>query len=297
MNSRKSPLAWAYLFVSPFGLAFALFWLAPLLYGLFASLFKWNMASGKRSFVGLDNYVALLKPGTIYHDIFMEALGNTLLFVLISVPPLVLIALGLALMIDKLPGRLKAIYRMVFFVSYSISVTAVAAIFRWLFNENGGFVNNTLVTMNLGGPIHWLNEQPTAWVTIVIATVWWTVGFNMLLFLNAIDEVDATLYEAADLDGAGALKKFRYITLPDIRNVGVFILITTVISSFNLFGQADLMTGGGPESSTTSLIMGIHRTIFDMNQLGMGSAMAILMGICMMLVTGMQYWLSYRKSQ
>ena len=295
MTSRKSTVKWALLFVAPFVLAFVLFWLIPLAYGVFASLYNWNVASGKRTFAGFDNYLALLTPGTIYNDIFMEALKNTLIFVLISVPPLVLVSLGLALMIDKLPAGLKTIYRTVFFISYSISVTAVSAVFRWLFNENGGFVNNALAALKLGEPIRWLNEQPQAWITILIATVWWTIGFNMLLFLNAIDEVDDTLYEAADLDGAGAFKKFYHITLPDIRNVAVFIMITTVIASFNLFGQTRLITGGGPEGTTNSLIMGIQRTVFDLNQLGMGSAMAILMGFIMMAVTGAQYWISYRK--
>lgn len=295
MRSRKASVKWAFLFLSPFVIGFLLFWLIPLIAGIVVSLFNWNVASGTHKFVGLDNYKSLLTTGTIYNDLFMMSLKNTLVFVLISVPPLVLVSLGLALMIDKLPARLKTFYRTIFFISYSISVTAVSAVFRWLFNENGGFVNNTLISFNLGGSLQWLNSQPLAWITILIATVWWTIGFNMLLFLNAIDEVDGTLYEAADLDGAGGFKKFFYITLPEIRNVALFILITTVIASFNLFGQTRLITGGGPEESTTTLIMGIHRTVFDLNQLGMGSAMAILMGIIMMVVTGIQYWVSYRK--
>lgn len=295
MNSRNSARNWGMLLAFPFVLCFVLFWLVPLVYGIVLSLFNWNMASGTNSFVGLDNYKALLTPGDLYHEMFMNNLRNTLVFVVISVPPLVLISLGLALVIDKLPKRLKTVYRTVFFVSYSVSVTAVAAIFRWLFNENGGYVNNLLTTFGISDPIQWLNAQPYAWITILITTVWWTIGFNMILFSNAIDEVDPILYEAADLDGAGAFAKFRYVTFPEIRNIAVFIMITTVIASFNLYGQSRLITGGGPQESTSTLIMGIQRTVFDMNQLGMGSAMAILMGLIMMIVTGLQYWLSYRK--
>ncbi len=103
------------------------------------------------------------------------------------------------------------------------------------------------------------------------------------------------MYEAADLDGAGGFAKFVHITFPEIRNVGIFIMITTVIASFNLFGQARLITSGGPQESTNTLIMGIQRSVFDMNQLGMGSAMAILMGFIMMIVTGLQYWISYKE--
>ncbi|PZE20054.1 carbohydrate ABC transporter permease [Paenibacillus xerothermodurans] len=295
MKSKTQSIKWAYLFVSPFVICFVLFWLLPLVYGLIVSLYEWNIASGKHTFVGLDNYKSLLTPGDIYNELFVNTLKNTLLFVVLSVPPLVLISLGLALMIDKLPTRLKSIYRTVFFLSYSVSVTAVSAVFRWLFNENGGFINSAAVSLGLGEPVQWLNSQPFAWITILIATVWWTIGFNMMLFINAIDEVDGTVYEAADLDGAGGFTKFFAITLPEIRNVGIFIVMTTIIASFNLFGQTKLITAGGPSESTNTLIMGIQRAVFDMNQLGMGSAMAILMGLIMMVVTGAQYFLSYKN--
>lgn len=295
MTSNKQSVKWGFLLITPFVICFVLFWLLPLVYGIIVSFYDWNVASGNHEFVGFGNYKAILTPGTIYNDLFIRSLKNTLKFVIISVPPLVLISLGLAIIIDKLPSKLKTVYRTVFFISYSISVTSVSAVFRWLFNENGGYINNTLSSLGLGGPVLWLNSQPYAWITILIATVWWTIGFNMILFLNAIDEVDETVYEAADLDGAGGFAKFIRITLPEIRNVGIFILITTVIASFNLFGQTKLITAGGPEESTTTLIMGIQRSVFDLNQLGMGSAMAILMGLIMMVVTGVQYWLSYNR--
>jgi multiple sugar transport system permease protein len=228
----------------------------------------------------------------------MKGLKNTLYFVVISVPPLVLISLGLALVIDNLPKRLKPIYRTIFFISYSISVTAVSAIFLWLFNGNGGYFNNVLESIGvIREPINWLGEQPYAWLTILITTVWWTIGFNMMLFINALDEVDSALYEAADLDGAGALSKFISVTWPQIRNVAFFIIIMTVIASFNLYGQTKLITGGGPEQSTNSLIMNIQTSVFGMNQLGIGSAMAIIMGLIMMVIIVLQYWLSYRNKE
>ncbi|CAH8709902.1 sugar ABC transporter permease [Paenibacillus thiaminolyticus] len=295
MNYSMKSKRWALLFVLPFVACFILFWLAPLVYGIFISLFKWNIASGNNGFVGLDNYKAILTSGTIYNKLFINGLKNTFIFVLLSVPPLLLVSLGLALIINYLPSRWKTVYRTVFFMSYSVSVTAVSAIFLWLFNGNGGFVNNVLMSAGMDKPVVWLNTQPYAWITILITTIWWTIGFNMMLFLNAIDEVDEQLYEAAGLDGAGAFKKFWYVTFPEIRNISIFIMITTVIASFNLYGQTKLITAGGPEQSTSSLIMNIQQTVFDMNQLGIGSAMAILMGLIMMCVTGAQYWLSYRN--
>lgn len=298
MHKGTSIKTWAILMVSPFVLCFILFWLAPMLLGLWVSLHNWNLSSGNNGFVGLQNYIDILTPGSLYNEAFMVALKNTLVFVVISVPPLVIIALGLALILDNLPTKLKPVFRTIYFVSYSISVTAVSAIFLWLFNENGGFINNLLVSIGvLEQPINWLSEQPYAWISILIATVWWTIGFNMMLFINALDEVDPSLYEAADLDGANAFKKFIYITLPQIKHVAFFIIIMTVIASFNLYGQSRLITAGGPEQSTTTLTMSIQNTVFGMNQLGVGSSMAILMGFIMLLVTAAQYFMSYRKKE
>ncbi|MCM3717738.1 carbohydrate ABC transporter permease [Fictibacillus phosphorivorans] len=298
MYKGASHKIWSVLMVSPFVILFLLFWALPLALGVWVSLHNWNISSGNLGFVSLDNYKSILTPGTLYYDLFMKGLKNTLYFVVISVPPLVLISLGLALIIDNLPRKLKPIYRTIFFISYSISVTAVSAIFLWLFNGNGGYFNNVLESIGvIREPINWLGEQPYAWLTILITTIWWTIGFNMMLFINALDEVDAALYEAADLDGAGAFSKFISVTWPQIRNVAFFIIIMTVIASFNLYGQTKLITGGGPEQSTNSLIMNIQTSVFGMNQLGIGSAMAIIMGLIMMVIIVLQYWLSYRNKE
>lgn len=296
MHKGTSTKAWAIFMVSPFLICFLLLWATPLFLGIWISLHNWNLSSGNLGFIGLQNYIDILTPGSLYNDYFVTALKNTLGFVVISVPPLVLISLGLALILDNLPAKLKPLFRTIYFVSYSISVTAVSAIFLWLFNGNGGFFNNILLSLGvISEPINWLSEQPYAWGSVLIATVWWTIGFNMMLFVNALDEVDGSLYEAADLDGAGAIAKFRFITLPQIKNVALFILLVTVIASFNLYGQSKLITAGGPEQSTTSLTMNIQNTVFSMNQLGVGSSMAVLMGMIMLLITGAQYWFSFKK--
>jgi len=296
MYKGSSYKLWSILMVAPFIILFLIFWVFPLVSGVWISFHTWNISSGNMGYVGFDNYKAILKPDTVYNELFMKGLKNTFHFVIISVPPLIIISLSLALIIDNLPKKFKTVYRTIFFISYSISVTAVSAIFLWLFNNNGGYVNNVLESFRIiKEPIDWLGEQPYAWIGILIATIWWTIGFNMMLFINALDEVDSSLYEAADLDGAGSWAKFIYITFPQIKNVAFFIFIMTVIASFNLYGQTKLITAGGPEQSTNTLIMNIQTSVFGMNQLGIGSTMAILMGLIMMLITGGQYWLSYRK--
>ncbi|MDN7246995.1 sugar ABC transporter permease [Planococcus shenhongbingii] len=285
---------WSIILFLPFLICFTLFLIVPFVYGLYISFHQWSIFGGNGGFVGLDNYVSILTPGNVYSNAFYNGLKNTLIFVAISVVPLVVISLALALVVDSIPDKLKVFYRTVFFISYAVSVTAVSAIFKWLFTGNGGYVNNVMNTFGLGTP-NWLNDQPLAWIAILIATVWWTIGFNMILFINALDEVDQNLYEAAGLDGANWWQRFSYITFPSIKGVFVFLTIITVIASFNLYGQTLLITAGGPAQSTTSLIMVIQQVVFNQNNLGMASAMSMLMGFVMVLIVAAQYFYTFRK--
>lgn len=296
MKNQGSSRGWAILLFLPFLIMFLLFWVVPIVYGLYMSFHNFTVFGGSRGFVGLANYQAILSPDNVFGRRFYMGLGNTFTFVLISVPTLVLIGLVLALIVNALKGKLKVIFRTIFFISYSISVTAVSAIFLWMFEGNGGFINNVLNRLGMTQP-NWLNSQPEAWITILVTTVWWTIGYNMILFLNALDEVDESLYEAAGLDGANAWEKFRHVTFPSIINVFLFILMTTTIASFNLYGQSLLITDGGPSNSTTSLIMVIQQTVFAQNNLGIGSAMAIVLGLIMMVVTGAQYYFNRRRER
>ncbi|WP_242942258.1 carbohydrate ABC transporter permease [Clostridium sp. USBA 49] len=270
----------------------------PIIFGIWISLNNWNLSTGIHRFIGLKNYIDIFTSGNMYNAFFMKALKNVLIFVLISVPPLVIVALCLALIVDNLPNKLKPVFRTIFFISYSVSVTAVASIFLWLFNGNGGFINNILINLGIiSSPINWLNKQPYAWIALVITTIWWTIGYNMMLFINSLNDIDQSLYEAASLDGANFWYKFKSIIYPSIKNVLVFVILTTTIASFNLYGQAKLITAGGPSQSTTTLIMNIEKTVFGLNQLGAGSAMAILMGIIIMLISFLQMIITREKDE
>lgn len=284
------------LFILPFILFFVLFWLGPFILGGVMSLQKYSLIGGGQGFVGLDNYIKILFSDSMYHKSFILGLRNTLIFVLITVPPLVVVSLGLALLVDHLPNRLRGLFRTIYFASYSISVTAVAAIFIWMLKGNGGYFNNLLLSMGLiNAPVPWLEKQPFVWVALAIATVWWTIGYNMMLFVNALNEIDPQNYEAAYIDGAGFWAKLRYIILPDIRNVFYFVLMTTIIASFNVYGQPRLMTAGGPGQSTKPLIMVINNTIMDQNNLGIGTGMALLMGLVIVALSVGQYYLTKEK--
>ncbi|HEY8422298.1 MAG TPA: sugar ABC transporter permease [Thermoclostridium sp.] len=284
------------LFILPFIIFFIVFWLFPFLYGAYMSVHNYSLINGNQGYVGWDNYTRILFSDSVYNKTFMLGMKNTILFVVISVPPLVLVSLGLALLADRLPDRTKTFFRTIYFMSYSVSVTAVSAIFVWMLKGNGGYLNNFLVNLKvISAPVPWLESQPFAWISITIATVWWTIGYNMMLFVNALNEIDDSLYEAAAIDGAGYWLQLRKIILPNIKNVFYFVLMTTIIASFNLYGQPRLMTAGGPGQSTSPVIMSIFSTIMDRNNLGIGNAMSILLGIVIVLCSVCQYYMTREK--
>ena len=293
MKKRKGT---AVLFIIPFLLFFLLFWLIPFVYGIAMSVTKYSLIQGNKGFVGFANYIKILFSSSMYHKSFVQGLGNTVIFVVLTTPFLVFGSLFLALLLDRLPERLKGIFRTIYFASYSVSVTAVAAVFVWLMKGNGGYFNNMLISMGIiKTPIPWMEQQPFVWVALTVATVWWTIGYDMMLFVNALNEIDTSLYEASAMDGAGFWVQFRYIILPNIKNVFFFVLMTTIIASFNVYGQPRLMTKGGPGETTKPLIMMITSTIMDRNDLGVGSAMTILMGVVIILCSVGQYYLTKEK--
>lgn len=295
MKTKKST---ALLFVLPFFVFFLLFWLIPFVYGLVMSVCKYSLIDGYKGFVGLANYVKILFSSSMYHRSFVNGFWNTVKFVLCTTPFLVFGSLALAMLLDRLPDKLKGIFRTIYFASYSVSVTAVAAVFAWLMKGNGGYLNNLMIHLGiLSKPVPWLEQEPFVWVALTVATVWWTIGYNMMLFVNALNEIDQQLYEASSIDGAGYWTQFRKIILPNIRNVFFFVLMTTVIASFNVYGQPRLMTKGGPGDATQPLIMSITSTIMDRNDLGVGSAMTILMGIVLVLCSVGQYYLTREKNE
>lgn len=285
------------MFIAPFLVCFGLFWLAPFVYGIYMSLHKLSLTRGNMGFIGLQNFLDLFNRDSMYSEAFFLGLKNTVIFVLVSVPLLVLVSLILALLVDNLPKKVQGFFRTIFFMSYAVSVTSVSAIFVWLFSGNGGFINNMLVKMHIiSQPVPWLEAQPFALIVLVITTIWWTIGFNMMLFINALNGIDTALYEASAIDGANFWNQFKSIIFPGIKSVFAFVTLTTVIASFNVFGQPQLITKGGPTQSTKSLIMVIQQTIFDGNNLGMGTAMALLMGVVVMIFALLQNFLTREKS-
>ncbi|MFQ3544421.1 sugar ABC transporter permease [Halobacillus rhizosphaerae] len=295
MNSKRSKFTSA-LFVLPYFIMFMAFLAIPLIYGLYISFHNWDLLSSSHPFIGLKNYIDIFTPSSYKNSLFFDGLWNTLQFVLYSVPLLVFIGLGLALLVNSLPAKIRGLFRTLYFIPYSISVSVIAIIWLWLLDTNSGLINNYLLQMGLD-PIPWLTKMPFAWISIVAATVWWTIGFNMIIFINALNEVPEDLYEAGALDGASAWQKFVHITLPTIRPIMLFVVITSTIASFNIYGQPYLMTGGGPGDSTEVLLMGIVQEAFEQRRLGSASAMAIVMALIMVVISIVQFRISNPKKK
>lgn len=295
----------ALLFALPYLIIFAVFFIYPFFYGIYISFFKWNIfAPEKTEFIGFGNYATILfgetsisLPGAnSVHEDFFNGLKNTCLFVAISVPLLIVIPLILALLLDIQPKGYK-LFRTILFLPSILSVSAVCIIWKWQFDTNFGFVNGLLTAIGLD-PVPWLQKPATAWFVIILTTVWWTLGTNMVIFGAGLKDVDRSIYEAAEIDGANYLQTLRTIALPSIKNQVFLCTITTIIASFNVFGQVDILTGGGPNESTSVLMMYIRGQAFGANaKPGLASAMAIVLGLIIIVIGIIQNIITNRKDK
>ncbi|MCR2806988.1 carbohydrate ABC transporter permease [Paenibacillus soyae] len=284
------------LFALPYTVCFAMFLLFPIGYGVYISLHDFELLSEEHPFVGLSNYIGIFTGGTYENSVFFRGLWATAQFVLFSVPLLIAVGLGLALLVNQLPGRIRGLFRTFYFMPYAISASVMAVIWLMMFDTNAGFINSMLMKLNLN-TIPWLTDTPWAWVSLIATTLWWTIGFNMIIFINALNEVPEDYYEAASIDGATAWSKFVHITLPSIRPVMLFVMITSTIASFNVYAQPFLLTRGGPGDSTKVLLMNVLDHAFIRKEVGSASAMAILMALLIMIISIVQYRLTYGRKE
>lgn len=260
----------AYLFLAPFLIVYSLFMLYPIIKGFIISLHDWTLGMDS-SFVGFQNYIAMVKD-----NYFWEALGNTILFVLISTPALIFVGLGIALLVNAgLKGT--TFLRSVFFLPYVLSISVIASIWVFILQPYTGLLNTFLHKIGVVEEIFWLGDENLAWVSILLATIWWTVGFNMVLFLAGLQEIPDEYYEAAKMDGANSWKQFISITLPSLKSVMLLTVVLQTINSFKLFGQPYLMTNGGPGTETRALVQYIYEKGFIEQQMGVASSMSYVL--------------------
>jgi multiple sugar transport system permease protein len=274
-----------YLFIAPHLAFFLLMIGLPFIYNLYISLTNATFG-GSSDFVGLQNYQNLASSGDYHFPIFWNGLWNTILFVLISTPTLVIVGLLLAVLVNsKFRGRNA--FRAIYFAPWTLGIAVVGLLWWWILNGSFGLVTNFLTGLGLSSP-QWLTTNPWAWLSILVATVWWTVGFNTIVLLAGLQSIAPELYEAATVDGANRRQQFLYITIPVLRPVLLLVTTLQIIASFNIVGQPQIMTGGGPGNETRSVLQYVYETGFTAGgqfQLGQTAAMALIVAVLMLVVS------------
>lgn len=303
-SGRKRRNTWGriepYLYLLPHAILFFVFIVYPVIYGVYISLHRWDLLNESQTYVGWEYYQNLFVGDTPQRDFFWRTFRNTVFFTVVSVPLLVATSLGLAILLYR-PIVGRAFFRAVFFLPGILTVSVMGLLWRWMFDNQIGLVNAVITSPNLPfgvtQPIPWLSTEGLAWVPIIIGTVWWTIGFNMTLYLAALGNISRSLYEAASIDGARAWAQFRFITLPLLAPVTLFVTVTTALASFQLFGQSLVITNGGPNRSTQSVIQYITEEAFSNNQISSAAAMGFVFGLMMMILTAVQFRIMARDAK
>ena len=276
-------------FVLPFLVVYFIFQIFPLFQAIVASLYKWDLLTSSMSFTGLNNYSHMFTDPT-----FWSSLMNTIEFVIFSTPLLIGVGLLFALLLNG-TGSSKVFFRTAFFSPYVFSVAITTLIWGFMFNPQKGLLGEFARIIGTE-PINWLTDPTYAMPAIIIATLWWTVGFNMVLFLAGLQDIDPSLYESSSLDGATWFQDLIYITLPSLKRTLELVTILQVIMSFQIFGQVYILTKGGPGGTTRVLIQYIYETGFRDHELGYASAMAFVLFLVMAVVSFFQFKISKEEN-
>jgi multiple sugar transport system permease protein len=231
----------------------------------------------------LRNYVDLFTPGSVTSGPFWNSMEATGKYTLYSVPLLVIIPLLVALVLNqKFPGR--NFFRGAYFAPYVLGVAVIGILWRFILDPNVGLMNYYLGQLGIGN-IPWITALPWAWISLVGITVWWTLGFNAVIYLAGLQDIPRELYEAAAVDGANAWQRFLNVTLPGLRPVLVFVITITILREANMFGQSYIVTQGAPGEETTTAIMYIAETGLRQFNMGAAAAMSYVLTLFLMLVS------------
>jgi len=263
-------------------IGFLMFLLLPVLATFAISFSDWNL-SDSFAFNGMDNYKALFKD-----PVFLQVLRNTLYFTVASVPIGIVISLLMAVFLNQKLGFIR-FYRAAFFIPVISSMVAVSVIWQWIYNPEYGLLNYALSWFGIDGPA-WLTDPHWAMPTVIITSIWKSLGFNMLIFLAGLQSISDSYYEAADIEGANWFSKFWRITLPLLSPTTFFVTVMSIINSFQVFDTVYLMTQGGPARSTSVLVYYIFQNAFQYFKMGYASAMAYVLFFIVLIITFIQFW-------
>lgn len=285
---ERREISWAYFFLLPTFFFLVVLTLYPIIYAFWISLHDWSLIPRDYPYIGLENYVRAFRD-----NVAIKSMINTLVYTVVTVPISMVLSLGLAMILnqDNLPFR--SIFRAVYFIPVITSWAAVSFVWRWLFEPRYGMVNSILNSVGIYG-ITWLASPQWALPAIMVVAIWKSLGYNMVIFMAGLKNIPHEYYEAARIDGASRWQLFRSITFPLLNPTIVFVTVTAVIGSLQVFTPVALMTSssageaGGPINSTRVMVYQIYSTAFRSNQLGYGAAQAFILFALVLVVTVIQ---------
>ena len=291
-RKKRSQMLYGYLMIAPLAVGLGVFYFYPF-FKVFYDSFHVVGAFNKTSWAGISNYVTMLKDPVMW-----STLWNTFRYVIVIVPfTLVFSILIAALLNTNIKGR--SVFRVIYFIPAITMSAAISMIWRWIFNSDFGILN--FVLSKFGVPsVQWLSDPHTAWITISIVAVWMNVGYEMIILLAGMQGISRTYYESASLDGAGRFQQFRKITLPLLTPTIFFVLITTLISTFQIFDVIYMMINSKSlaKEASQSIVLYFYRNAFEYSKKGYASAIAIFLFLIIMLITVFQMkmqnkWVNY----
>jgi ABC-type sugar transport system permease subunit len=282
---REAVTAWTFLGVPLAHLA--VFSFVPVGFTVYLAFHSWGLLEREQRFVGLANFRELLGDG-----LFWTTLRNTTVYV-VYVPITMAAAIGLALLLNRRRAGVRVL-RAIVFLPYVTSMVAIAIVWQWMFNADFGLVNYALHLLGLA-PVDWLGSPRFALLSIICVTVWTQVGYQMLIFLAGLQGIPQAYLDAALVDGAGPWQRFRHVTLPLLRPVILFVLVTGIIAGFQVFTLVYMMTEGGPLHSTDVLVYRIYQAAWEFLRFGYASAMALILFAILLAATLAQFRLLGRR--
>ena len=279
-----------YAYIAPHLFFFIIFFMTPAIYGVYAAFTKWDLFS-EPVFTGLENFKTLLFDSqNTYYKQLRNGLWNTIKFVIFCVPFCIIVPLSLALALNARPKGNK-IFQALYYLPSLMSISTVTLTWRYVFNTQYGIVNKFLgVDANFFMP-------PYTWVMLVIVTVWWCTGSTMVIYQSALASVPQDQYEAASVDGAGTIQKFFNVTLPNMTYPLMYTLVTAVVAQFNIYGQPDILVGFSNAEANSVLLQYIYENSVKKQVAGMSSAMAVILGLCIMVVSFIQMRMMVKNQQ
>jgi len=291
ISKKKVP----YLFILPALLFFAGIYIFPVFFGLEISLTKWDLISPTKQFIGLKNYINLISE-----PLFIKSLRNTLYYIILTIPLTIVFSLALALMLSSQFIKFKPFFRVIYFIPVITSWVAISFIWKWLYQPSYGLINYFLSLIGIPAQ-GWLSSLSQAMPAIAITSIWKTLGFNMVIFIAGLQAIPRTFYEAAEIDGANRLQQFLKITLPLLNPTLVFVLITSVIFSFQVFVPVFVMTEapggqpGGPLNTTRVIVYHLYSAAFRELKMGYAAAISFVLFGIIFVVSLLQLRVLHRR--